>query len=108
MRLLLDSMMPVKIARHLQGHDVTHVVTLGWQQLTNGKLLAAAEAEAFDVLITKDGNMPYQQNIVGRSICVVVLKPESQDFDDLVALAPNILRLLPDLKPGTVTRVSTS
>ena len=101
-------MMPDKIGRLLIGHDVTHAVDLDWQQLSNGQLLAAGEAEGFGVLITKDANMPYQQNLSGRAICLLILRPRSQDLDDLVALAPQILRLLPTLKPGSVTRVVQS
>jgi len=98
--------MPVKIARHLQGHDVTHAAKIGWQELSNGKLLAAAEQQGFEVLITKDSNMPYQQSLVGRSICVVVVRTVTQDFNDLVALAPEILTLLPTLEPGSIGRVT--
>jgi predicted nuclease of predicted toxin-antitoxin system len=105
-KLLLDSMMSEKLGTFLRGHEVTHVVDLDWQQPSNGKLLTAAESEGFDVLLTKDAKMPYQQNMVGRNICLVILKPESQDFNDLVALSPQVLRLLPTLKPGSVTRVT--
>ncbi len=108
MKLLLDSMMPDRITRFLIGHDVTHVVDVDWQHLTNGKLIAAAEAAGYDVLITKDANMPFQQNLANRSVSLVVLRPASQDFDDLAALAPQILRVLPTRKPGSVTLVAAS
>ncbi len=105
MKILLDAMMSEKFASSLSLYDVTHVVDLGWQHLNNGKLLSTAESAGFDVLITKDANMPYQQNLVGRSISLVIVRPKSQDLNDLMALAPDVLNLLPTLSAGDVHRV---
>lgn len=100
--------MPEKFGKLLIGHSVTHVVDRNWEHQGNGKLLAAAEAAGFDSLISKDANMPYQQNFAGRKISFIVVKSLSQDFDDLAALAPQILQILITLAPGAVVRVSAS
>jgi hypothetical protein len=64
---------PKGIARALVGHTVTRAKDRGWDTLSNGDLLAAAEAAGFDVVITADKNMRYQQNLAGRRIALVVL-----------------------------------
>src|SRR5271155_4527611 len=73
MRVLFDQATPVPIRRYLQGYDVRTAAQQGWDTLKNGELLAAAEADGFDVLLTTDKNMPFQQSLAGRRIAVVVL-----------------------------------
>ncbi len=63
--------MPLRLG--LPAHAVETAFERGWATLTNGELLAAAEAAEFDVLVTTDRNLRYQQNLVGRSIALVVL-----------------------------------
>jgi hypothetical protein len=64
---------PAGIARFLVGHTVTKAKDRGWDKLGNGDLLTAAEAAGFDVLVTADKNIRYQQNLEGRRIALVVL-----------------------------------
>jgi hypothetical protein len=73
MRVLVDHVTPAGIARFLKGHVVIKAKQQGWDRLTNGDLLARAEAAGFDVLVTADKNMRYQQNFTGRRIAVVML-----------------------------------
>ena len=73
MRILFDHVTPKGIARCLRGHAVTKAKDRGWDTLANGDLLAAAERAGFDVLLTADKNMRYQQNHEGRRIALVVL-----------------------------------
>jgi hypothetical protein len=73
MRVLFDHCTPYGIARFLVGHEVSPARKLGWAELTNGKLLNAAEAAGFDVMVTVDQNIRYQQNLKGRKIALVVL-----------------------------------
>jgi len=73
MRILFDHVTPSGIARSLSGHTVTKAKERGWDRLTNGDLLAEAERAGFDVLLTGDKNMRYQQNLTGRRIAIVVL-----------------------------------
>jgi hypothetical protein len=73
MRILFDHVTPKGIARALTGHTVVKAKDRGWDRLTNGDLLAAAEKDGFDMLLTADKNMRYQQNLAGRNISLVVL-----------------------------------
>jgi hypothetical protein len=71
--MLFDHVTPRGIAGYLPGHTVTKAKDRGWDKLTNGDLLAEAERAGFDVLLTADKNMRYQQNLTGRRIALVVL-----------------------------------
>ena len=73
MLILFDHVTPSGIARFLPDHTVTKAKDQGWDTLTNGDLLAEAERAGFDVLLTADKNMRYQQNLTGRRIALVVL-----------------------------------
>jgi hypothetical protein len=73
MRMLFDHGTPSGIARALSGRDITEAIDLGWEQISNGEPLAAAETEGFDLLLTTDKNMRYQQNLTARKIGIVVL-----------------------------------
>jgi hypothetical protein len=73
MRVLLDNGAPRGIASALQGHTVTESRSLGWDELKNGDLLDAAEAAGFEVSVTTDKNIRYQQNLSRRKISIVVL-----------------------------------
>jgi hypothetical protein len=73
MRILFDHGTPRGIARFLSGHTVTPARQRGWDKLSNGDLLSQAERAGFDVVVTTDKNIQYQQNLVGRKIAIVVL-----------------------------------
>jgi hypothetical protein len=73
MRVLLDHSAPAPLGAALKGHVVVEAIERGWERLENGALLDAAEAAAFDVLVTADKNMRYQQNLTNRRIAIVVL-----------------------------------
>jgi len=73
MLILFDHVTPSGITRFLSGHTVTKAKDRGWDTLTNGDLLAEAERAGFDVFLTADKNMRYQQNLRGRRIALVVL-----------------------------------
>jgi predicted nuclease of predicted toxin-antitoxin system len=73
MRLLFDQGTPLPLRKHLRDHTVVTAFEKGWNELENGDLLAAAEADGFDALITTDQNLRYQQNLSGRKIAVVVI-----------------------------------
>jgi hypothetical protein len=74
LRILFDKNVPVGVRRFLVGHEVRTVVEMDWPpQLENGKLLKAAEAAAFDVMVTSDQNIRYQQNLTGMKLALVVL-----------------------------------
>jgi hypothetical protein len=73
MRVLFDHGTPRGIARSLENHTVREARAEGWDTLSNGELLKAAEDAGFDVLVTTDKNLRYQQNLAARKIAVVVL-----------------------------------
>jgi predicted nuclease of predicted toxin-antitoxin system len=74
MLVLFDNGTPRTLARYLiDHHTVTEARARGWGELENGDLLNAAEAAGFDVLVTTDKNLSYQQNLAGRKIAIVVL-----------------------------------
>ncbi len=73
MRILFDNGTAAPLRRHLKPHEVVLAKERGWETLANGKLLAAAEAEGFNLLLTSDKNMTYQQNMSNRLIAIVVL-----------------------------------
>jgi hypothetical protein len=73
MRILFDHGTPSGIARSLAGHKVTEAIERGWDRISNGELLNAAEAVGFELLLTTDKNIRYQQNLKGRKIAIVVL-----------------------------------
>jgi hypothetical protein len=73
MLILFDHSTPAPLASYLTGHIVTKAKDRGWDRLSNGDLLAEAERAGFDVLLTADNNMRYQQNLTGRRIALVVL-----------------------------------
>lgn len=76
MRILFDQGTPAPLRSHLK-HDVATVIDLGWGTLSNGELLARAEAAGFEVLITTDQNLKYQQNLPRRLIAIAVLTKAS-------------------------------
>ena len=74
MRILFDNNVPVGVRRFLTGHEVRTLVEMNWPlQLENGELLKAAEAAAFEVMVTSDQNIRHQQNLTSRKLALVVL-----------------------------------
>jgi len=76
MRILFDQGTPLPLKEHLLGHEVQTAFRLGWSKLKNGELLAAAE-RSFDLFITTDQQIRYQQNLTGRRLAVLVLLSSS-------------------------------
>ncbi len=87
MRVLFDQGTPVPLRKFLVGHEVSTAHELGWSDLRNGELLAAAESD-FDVFLTTDRNLRYRQNLSGRRLAILVLPttswPKLQTFTDLI------------------------
>ena len=73
MLILFDHSTPAPLRYALKGHVVVEAVERGWERLVNGALLQAAEAEGFEVFVTADKNIRYQQNLTGRKIGIVTL-----------------------------------
>ncbi|MEB3261457.1 MAG: hypothetical protein VKK94_00695 [Cyanobacteriota bacterium] len=77
MRILFDQGTPVPLRRFLNGHVVATAYELGWSTVTNGDLIRLAEQEGYELLITTDTNLRYQQNLRSRSIAILVLTTTS-------------------------------
>ena len=102
MRVLLDECLPKRLKRELVGHEARTAPEMGWASKRNGELLALA-AGAFDVFLTADRNLSYQQDVSAFNIAVIVLVAQSNRIDDLRPLAPRVLELLATAKRGAVS-----
>ena len=87
----------------MAGHEVRLASEQGWDRLQNGDLLHAAEVAGFDLLLTTDKNMPYQQNLAGRKIAVVTLS--RQNWPQLRPHVQLVLYAVMTAKPGSFTAV---
>jgi predicted nuclease of predicted toxin-antitoxin system len=104
MRLLIDECLNWRLARALTGHYAVSAQKQGWGGIKNGALLALAEKE-FDVFITGDRNLSFQQAVTKFHIAVVVLHAPSTQLRDTLPLIPKVLAALSTLKPGQVLDV---
>lgn len=104
MKLLLDECVVRDLKKDLVGHEVSTVVEAGLGGLENGKLLRAASGK-FDVLITVDRKIPFQQNIVALKISVLILIGPGITYADLRPLIPKVLKQLLLVQPGRIYRV---
>ena len=105
MRILLDECIDRRFAREIIGYEVKTVPQMGWAGVKNGKLLALA-VEEFDVFVTVDRNLSFQQNIPQFDIAVVVLQAPSNSLAALKPLASNLLAVLDSANKGQVTVVT--
>ena len=103
MRVLFDQGTPVPLRRALSGHTVSTAFEMGWAQLSNGELLNAAEA-AFDVLITTDQNLRYQQNLTGRRLAILVLPTTSWPI--IQAHVREVIAAVDELRAGEFRELS--
>src|ERR1700682_5607158 len=87
MRVLLDECVPRKLKRDLIGHDVHAVVDIGWSSKRNGELLQLMLAQKFDVLLTVDRNLEFQQNVRASGLGVVVVIVRRNRFEGTFRLA---------------------
>ncbi|HEY3052542.1 MAG TPA: hypothetical protein VGK04_04050, partial [Thermoanaerobaculia bacterium] len=106
LRILLDESVPLRLAADLSTNDVATVRKQRWIGLRNGVLLRAAAAGGFDVLITRDRSLPYQQNLRAIGIAVVVIAKVRNRLRDLQPLIPQIQGALDVIRPGDVIEVT--
>ncbi len=105
MKMLLDECLPKKLRLELDGHEVTTVPEMGWAGRKNGELLRLAESQ-FDVFLTSDQNLTYQQNLSNTKISVVVLKSASTRLETLKSLRPKVREAMRSIQPGQFIRIS--
>ena len=104
MRVLLDECLPRKLKLELAEYEVRTAQEQGWADWKNGALLQAADAK-FDVFLTVDRNLPFQQNLRGLRIAVVAMVARSNRYKDLCPLMGRVRDTLPKAKPGAVLKV---
>src|SRR5260370_42662391 len=104
MRVLLDECVDWRLSRDLIGHQVMTAHQMGWASIENGQLLALAARE-FDIFVTVDRNVSFQQNLTTLPIPVIVLRAPTNRLADLRLLVPDLLMPLRSAKPGSATIV---
>ncbi len=108
-RILLDECLPVKLCFRFQEANETFLVSTvthqKWNGIKNGKLLEKAQQD-FDILITIDQNMSYQQTIAKFSIALIALKADSNRYQDLIQFVDPTVKIIKNFKPGRFYSVS--
>ena len=102
---MIDENLPRKLAGYLTGRECRTVADCGWAGKKNGELLLLAEP-LFDVLLTLDRNVPYQQNVSRRRIAILIVRAHSNRIQDLFPAIPDCLATLERMQPGEVIRVA--
>ena len=105
MRVLLDESVPRALGFELAGYYVRTAQSQGFSTLSNGKLMQAMLDEGFEVLVTFDQNLPYQQN-EELPVAVIVLIAPNNRVETARSFAPQLLKPLPDLKIGQLVKLS--
>jgi hypothetical protein len=105
-RVLLDEQLPRKLVRELVGHEVSTVQREGWAGVENGQLLWLAAEAGFDVFVTKDQSLEFQQNLSSARLGVIFLDAPSHDIDVLRPLVPATLVAIEQIRAGEVRHVA--
>ena len=103
MRVLFDQATPLPIRAYLEQHEVRTASQQGWATLKNGDLLTAAETSGFEVLLTTDKNLRYQQNLAGRKIAVIVLG--RQQWPQVRSYVQRIVEAINSAEPGSYVEI---
>ena len=105
MRVLLDECVDWRLLRDLTGHDVKTARQMGWSEVKNGKLLRLT-AEHFDVFVTVDRNLSFQNKVIDLPLAVIVLAAPTNRLADLRLLLPRLLPAIDQTMAGQVVLVS--
>jgi hypothetical protein len=105
MRILIDECIDERFRNSFPSHDCQTTRYAGLAGLKNGDLLAAAESAKFDVLLTVDQGIEYQQNLSGRNIGILILCPKSNRLKDLLPLVPICLKHLTSIRLGQISKI---
>ena len=104
MKVLFDQGTPAPLRSVLSRHDVKTAFECGWDRLENGALLAAAEASGFEMFVTTDQNLQYQQNLAQRRIAIVVLA--TANWPRLRPHTRLVVKALEAIAPGAFVEIS--
>lgn len=102
MRIFLDECVDRRLSHDIKGHDVKTARQMGWTSIKNGELLALA-SERFDVFVTVDRNLSFQQNLGSFPIAFIVLHARSNRLSDLRTIVRRLLEVIESAPRGTVT-----
>ena len=105
MRILLDECVPRPLRRQLPGHDVRPVPDMAWSGRKNGELLQLMAQQAFELFITVDQGLRFQQNLSAVGVGIIVLKAPTNRLTDLVPLMPRVLGALTSVQPGQLIEI---
>jgi predicted nuclease of predicted toxin-antitoxin system len=105
MRVLLDECVNQRLRNYLPGHECESAEYAGFAGLKNGELLDAAESAHFDVLLTVDRGLEYEQNLAGRRIAIIIFRSKSIALQDLLPHVPACLAVLLSIKPGEIAKI---
>ncbi len=103
MKVLLDHNVPRRLRLSLNEHIVITAAEAGWAEISNGRLLDSAERAGFQIMITADQNLFYQQNLRGRNLALIVLS--TNHWTVVKQHIPAILRAIDAANPGSFARV---
>jgi predicted nuclease of predicted toxin-antitoxin system len=106
MRILIDECIDERFRNSLPGHHCQTARYAGLAGLKNGDLLIAGEAAKFDVFLTVDQGIEYQQNLTARKIAIIIFSARSNRLKDLLSLAPACLARLESIQPGQLVRIA--
>lgn len=104
MRILLDNCVTADLAPHLRGHEVATAVEMGWSMLEDGPMLDPM-AGKFDILLTVDKSMRFQQSLTGRPFAVIVLRARTNRVAELARLVPALIKVMNVIEPGEVREI---
>jgi predicted nuclease of predicted toxin-antitoxin system len=105
MKVLLDECIPRRLKNALPDHECQTVPEAGLAGKKNGLLLTLAEAAGFDLFLTMDKGLQYQQNLAGRSIAILIVRSRSNRLEDLLAHLEACRSIMSSIQPGEVRRV---
>src|SRR5438105_14886324 len=105
MRVLNDECIDERFRKSLPEHDCQTTRYAGLAGLKNGELLIAAETAKFDVFLTVDQGIEYQQNLTGRNIAIVIFRTKSNRLKDLLPYVPVCLAHIESIQPGQIVRI---
>lgn len=105
MRILLDECVPRPVRRELPGYDVRTAADMGWAGKTNGELIALVASEGFDVFLTVDQNLRFQQNLRAAQVTVIVLFPRTNRLVDITPLMPKVVIALESIRRGEIAEI---
>jgi hypothetical protein len=105
MRVLIDECIDERFRHSLPEHDCQTARYAGLAGLKNGELLLAAETAKFDVFLTVDQGIEYQQNLTGRIIAIIIFRPKSNRLKDLLPHARACLAYMESIQPGQIVKI---